>query len=416
MNARKVQLSTLCFGVSLLAQACVQYESAAQQPPPPEPPPYTADSASAPPGVPPSPAIDTLVAPIALYPDPLLAIILPASTVPWEVTAASAYLVQYGDVSRIGGQPWDPSVRALAHYPTLLAWMAANIEWTRALGSAFAASPADVMDSVQRLRARALAAGTLASTSQQQVLSVEGEIVILPGQPDTVYIPAYDPGAVYSDEPYEGFDGPFINFGEAFDVGAWLSYSIDWRHHRVWSGDHNGWHEHRGWQPPHFDPGHGPSGARQWQPRQAAAGGAQVAGARTGAVPVPRLMAGAPNPPPARHPSPAKPPGQASRSPGGAVPVPRTAATPAERPRLGAPPQVNVGSEKHSGALPEGGEPHSAAPELRYDQPQGAIPAPRYNPPPAAHPAPPPVHSAPPPPPAPASAPASNSASRDPSK
>ena len=99
--------------------------------------------------------------PIALYPDPLLALILPASTVPGDISAASAYLVQYGDMTRIDSQPWDPSVRALAHYPAIVTWMAENIEWTQAVGSAFLSSPAEVMASIQRLRARALASGAL---------------------------------------------------------------------------------------------------------------------------------------------------------------------------------------------------------------------------------------------------------------
>jgi hypothetical protein len=112
-----------------------------------------------------------LLGPIALYPDPLLALILPASTVPEDIRAASAYLVQYADTTRIDSQPWDPSVRALAHYPAgrRMDGRQHRVDAGRRLGE-FLASPAEVMQSIQRLRARALAAGALKSTPQQQVV------------------------------------------------------------------------------------------------------------------------------------------------------------------------------------------------------------------------------------------------------
>jgi hypothetical protein len=400
MTARKVPLPLLWLGACLSVHTCVGHGLAADSAPtPPQPPPYPAQPDNAPPGQPPSPvgpqahdarAIDTLVAPIALYPDPLIAIILPASTVPWDVTAASDYLVQYGDVSRLAVQPWDPSVRALAHYPTLLQWMSANIAWTRALGLAFEASPADVMDSVQRLRAKAVAAGTLTTTDQQQVLSVNGETVILPAQPDSLYIPAYDPAVVYSDEPNTDFGGPFIGYGEPFDAGAWLSYSIDWSNHRVWSGDRSGWREHRGWRPPHFVGSQAPPGAKPWLPPQAGAGSALVRGGPgPESVPVPRLIPCAPNPPPVRN----RPPASAAS----AELVPKTAA-----------PSAAGNTAKVPGAEGQVAvAPGTPAPAPRAFQPQPA-PAPHYSQP---APAPAPAHAA-----APAPAPAASSGGREPSK
>jgi hypothetical protein len=272
------------------------------------------------------------VAPVALYPDPLLALILPASTSPSDVSAAAAYLVQYGDVTQIDSQPWDPSVRALAHYPSVLTWMASNLAWTEALGSAFLASPSDVMDDVQSLRARALAAGTLASTPQERIVTDDGQIEILPAQPDSVYVPAYDTDVVYSDQPYYDYGGPFINYGDAYPAGLWLSYWPDWRHHRVWAGVPGAWTPHQGWNPPRAGNG-APPGAHAWTPSGHGAPPRGVPGARP---PAPRPMPGTPNPPPEHY----KKPSAQARSPAAAYPaqgsqgrVPPQAA-PMERPRL----------------------------------------------------------------------------------
>src|SRR5665213_702878 len=111
--------------------------------------------------------LDQLLGPIALYPDALVAVILPASTVPSDVTLAANYLAANGTVGGIEAQPWDASVKALAHYPEVVKWMNANLDWTQALGAAFAQQPADVMQSVQQLRVQARAAGTLIDTPQQ---------------------------------------------------------------------------------------------------------------------------------------------------------------------------------------------------------------------------------------------------------
>ncbi|HSY53393.1 MAG TPA: DUF3300 domain-containing protein, partial [Opitutaceae bacterium] len=152
--------------------------------------------------------LDQLLAPIALYPDPLIALILPASTVPSDVTLAAGYLNENGDPAQIDNQGWDASVKALAHYPDVIKWMAANLEWTQAVGDAFVQQPADVMKSIQQLRARARAAGTLVDTAQQQVvMDDDGNISIVPAQPEIIYVPEYDPDAVY----VEG--GPPLAYG-----------------------------------------------------------------------------------------------------------------------------------------------------------------------------------------------------------
>jgi hypothetical protein len=342
--------------LALLAQSCVQYQPAVRLPPPPQPPPYPArDSGLSPGGGAPQQdpgagdrAVDALVAPIALYPDPLVAIILPASTFPSEVTAASAYLVQYGDRSRLDSQPWDPSVRALAHYPAVTAWMAQNIAWVQALGAEFASSPALVMDHIQRLRARAMAAGTLTSTQQQLVFSDDGAIEIVPAEADSLYVPVYESDSVYSLEPYYGFSGPYINFLGPFPEGIWLSYCFDWRQHRVWSGGGSGWSEHGGWSPHHFRGNGAPPGAHRWHPGPVEPGSVQpLRGVEGRAAPAPRPMPGAPTPPAERTRSPAAQQGSAaSRTAQGRDSIPGPGA------RYGAPPAASGASHYSPGFAP----------------------------------------------------------------
>ncbi len=141
--------------------------------------------------------LDDLLAPIALYPDPLLAQILPASTYPTEVADADAWLNSGGDLSRIDEQVWAESVRAIAHYPDILQMMAGNMDWTANLGDAFINQPEEVTNSIQRLRRQARAVGSLVSNAEQSVI-VEGDyILIVPAQPQYIYVPQYDTSVVY---------------------------------------------------------------------------------------------------------------------------------------------------------------------------------------------------------------------------
>jgi hypothetical protein len=229
--------------------------------------------------------LDQLLAPIALYPDPLIALILPASTVPADITSAAQYLSSNGDPAGIDSQPWDPSVKGLAHYPDVVKWMNDNLDWTQSLGAAFAMQPSDVMKSVQQLRSKAQAAGTLTNTPQQQV-DVEGDdIRIVPTQDNTIYVPQYDPDVVY-DVP-EGYAGPFITFGVGFPVGAWLGFDVDWDNFGIWRGPwHRGWAYRRDW-----------NGGERWRPDPRRGHVLERNFYRPGGnVPSPRLIAGAHGP------------------------------------------------------------------------------------------------------------------------
>ena len=154
--------------------------------------------------------LDALLAPIALYPDPLLSQVLMAATYPLQIVEASRWLEQDGNAQLHGdalttaleSQNWDPSVKSLVPFPDVLAMMNGKLDWTQQVGYAFATQQADVMNSIQRLRAQAQAAGSLKSTPQQTVASEQGSIVIQPADPQTVYVPVYNPTVVYGTWPY----------------------------------------------------------------------------------------------------------------------------------------------------------------------------------------------------------------------
>lgn len=104
--------------------------------------------------------LETLLGPVALYPDALIALILPASASSSDIVLAARYLAANQDPQQLDAQAWDESVRSLARYPDVIKWLDENLAWTQQLGTAFLAQPAEVMQAVQRLRARARAAGT----------------------------------------------------------------------------------------------------------------------------------------------------------------------------------------------------------------------------------------------------------------
>src|SRR5208283_519675 len=189
--------------------------------------------------------IDELVSPIALYPDALVAQILAASTYPDQVVTANAWVQansKLNDAQRteqVDGQSWDPSVKALTQFPSVLNNMATNLSWTSALGDAAYNQQADVMAAVQRLRKQAQAAGNLKSTEQQTVKtetqSGQQVIVIQPANPQVVYVPTYNPTVVYGTPYYPpGYSTSalvatsIISFGVGMAIGASMNNSWGW--------------------------------------------------------------------------------------------------------------------------------------------------------------------------------------------
>jgi uncharacterized membrane protein YgcG len=196
--------------------------------------------------------LQQLVAPIALYPDSLVSQILAASTFPEQVVEADRWVQEHPDLKgdalgqAVDQQPWDPSVKALTAFPSVLGNMGKNLSWTSSLGDAYYNQQQDVMDAVQVMRQRAQRAGNLKTTPQQAVSTQDSTIIVEPASPDDVYVPAYDPWVVYGDPiaewpgwyPYPGiwFDGSYPSFGAGFGVGWFGGYGWGWHH---WGCD---WH------------------------------------------------------------------------------------------------------------------------------------------------------------------------------
>lgn len=161
------------------------------------------------------PQLDQLMAPIALYPDALLSQMLMASTYPDDVKAAAQWSKDNstlsGDaaVKAVEGTPWDPSVKSLVAFPSVMDLMARQPQWVQQVGDAFLAQPEDVMDSAQRLRRQAQEAGALKTNEQQKVVvQQQGPtqvIAIEPANPQVVYVPSYNPAVVYGAWPYPAY-------------------------------------------------------------------------------------------------------------------------------------------------------------------------------------------------------------------
>jgi len=152
-----------------------------------------------------APGLDQLVAPIALYPDSLVAQILTAATFPEQVREADDWTRQNAGLrpqqraDLANGMPWDPSVKALTAFPTVLNSLARNPNWTASLGNAYYNQPGDVMNAVQAMRVQAQQGGYLRSTPQQRVYYDGGQILIAPVNPELVYVPYYDPWRIYGE-------------------------------------------------------------------------------------------------------------------------------------------------------------------------------------------------------------------------
>jgi hypothetical protein len=184
----------------------------------------------------PSDQLDSLVAPIALYPDPLLAQTLAASTYPLEVIQLQQWMEKNKALKdkaladSVEKQNWDPSVQAMAAFPDVVKRLAENIQWTSDLGNAFLAQQSDVMDAVQRMRAKAQGTGNLKTSKEQKVetKTVESKqvIVIEQADPKVIYVPTYNPTVVYGAPvyPYPPIVYPpyygALAFGAGFALGA----------------------------------------------------------------------------------------------------------------------------------------------------------------------------------------------------
>ncbi len=198
--------------------------------------------------------LDQMLAPIALYPDTLLVQVLIAATYPLEIIEADRWLKGRGNLqgdqlaAAVDQQNWDPSVKSLVNFPSVLAMMDDKLEWTQRLGDAFLSQKDQVMDTVQKLRAAAHARGNLKSTPQERVITEGPSIVIEPVDPTVVYVPTYDPMVVYGPWWYPAYPpyavypvgavivGGLISFGLAVSLGpcwGWAWGGFGWGRHDV---------------------------------------------------------------------------------------------------------------------------------------------------------------------------------------
>src|SRR5262245_24700944 len=219
------------------------------QPSPPAATPPSAQAAAQPTFTPEQ--LEQVAAPIALYPDPLLAQVLMASTYPLEVVQAARFVKANPNLSgdqlneKLKDQTWDDSVKSLTSFPQVLDLLNEKLDWTQQLGDAFLADEKGVLDAVQRLRARAQAAGNLKTTPEQtvtvepvaaappapgQTVVVQQQpasvITIQPASPNVVYVPSYNPTVVYGAWPYPAYP-PYYPYppGYAFGAAA-LSFGV----------------------------------------------------------------------------------------------------------------------------------------------------------------------------------------------
>ncbi|MBI5846641.1 MAG: DUF3300 domain-containing protein [Nitrospirae bacterium] len=208
-----------------------------------------------------------MLAPVALFPDALLSQILMAATYPLEVVEADRWVKKNAGLEgdeldqALVDKEWDPSVKSLCHFPSIVSSMSDKIAQTTRLGDAFLGQQADVMAMIQELREKARETGNLTSTKEQKVTVERETIIIEPSTPEVVYVPSYDPYYVYGPwwypayPPYYWWPGPaVIGAGLVFWPGIYVGISasswcyFDWYNHIIvldWGRTHR-FHRHRG--------------------------------------------------------------------------------------------------------------------------------------------------------------------------
>jgi hypothetical protein len=349
--------------------------------------------------------LDQLLAPIALYPDALVAQICAASTDPQQILDVDNWLHQNltltgqarTDAAQARG--FDPAFIALINFPQVLDTMAQNIDAYATIGRAFAANQGTVMDSIQRLRQQAYAAGNLESNQYQNV-QLQGQgasqvVVIQPSNPQVIYVPQYNPQVVYvQPDPNAVVAASLLTFGAGIALGAWISnnsypwywggWGWNWGHRTV-IVHNNYWVVNNRYRPPYPSyryrpPAYGPPiHARppgNWynRPGYRPPPGGRPPGYRPPAttLPAPRPPANRPpesRPPPGQRPPTYKPP--ETRPPGSRPPAtrPPESRPPGQRPEY-RPPGQQPGQRPPSGARPAMPQ-YRPSPDAGYSRGQG---------------------------------------------
>ncbi len=187
--------------------------------------------------------LEQLLAPIALYPDDLVSQLLMASTYPLEIVMADRWVKAHKDLKgdaaakALEQEPWDASVKSLVNFPDLLAMMSDKLDWTQKLGDTFLGQQTEVMDTIQKLRAKAKESGNLETNENQKVeVQQQGStqvITIQSANPQVVYVPVYDPVVVYGAWPYPAYP-PYPYYPPAYGVGVGIAVGFAWGY--AWGG------------------------------------------------------------------------------------------------------------------------------------------------------------------------------------
>ncbi len=229
--------------------------------------------------------LEQLVSPIALYPDTLVGMILAASQYPSQVVEAARYLKDNPSLKgnaltqAVNQQPWDPSIKALTQFPSVLDNMNKNLSWTSALGDAYYNDPQGVMKEIQHLRKLAQQKGSLKTTPQQTVTQNGDTIIIQPSNPQVIYVPQYNPTVVYGAPvaTYPGYSSAdmmmagLVGFGAGMLVGTAISggWGCDWGGSAVVYNNHtyvnnnNNYYNHN-WNSNNWNSNHPYNGYNNW--------------------------------------------------------------------------------------------------------------------------------------------------------
>ena len=213
--SRSSRRRTLAFSLAALALLAIPLQAQAQAPT--ERKPFSPEE------------LDQMLAPIALYDDALLSQVLMAASYPLEIVEAARWsqanpnLKGDAAVKAVADKTWDVSVKSLMAFPSVLKQLNDHLDWTQKLGDALIEQQADVATSIQRLRAKAAAAGTLKTGKEQTVTTQtqgsETVIAIQPTDPQVVYVPTYDPNTAYGQWPYPSYPPTYYPMGGALMTG-----------------------------------------------------------------------------------------------------------------------------------------------------------------------------------------------------
>jgi len=242
--------------------------------------------------------LQALVGRVAIYPDDLLGLVLTASTQPLQIVEAQRFLEMRKAHPMVKvPKAWDPSIIALLNYPDVIALMDSDLAWTQQLGTSVIEQRAAVLDAIQDFRRQAYNAGNLRSNDRMTVTpdgtSEDETVSIAPANPQTIYVPTYDPAAVVAPAPADDWSAydwspPYPYYADSNATfypdlwyGGFIGFGFGWHTHQIFRGDRHWDHDrnHRyqngdvGWRGDgraRLAPGASASGRSIWEPDRGA--------------------------------------------------------------------------------------------------------------------------------------------------